>query len=217
MIDETVSPDQGVPADNVEQPVADAEEIQPSVIRTRVIPAIAGVLMVTIVGLILWSMFAPESARKQSARQVGGAVVLDKPEAVENFQLEPLNGGEPVSLSDFRGKTVVINFWASWCQPCIREIPILMQANRQFGDDVVLVGLNTLDDKDDAISMMNEFGMDYLNLNDDDRNDGSVAVEFGVVGVPETYIINPEGQLVAYRRGDFATAKDVLSMVALAQ
>jgi len=92
-----------------------------------------------------------------------------------------------------------------------------MQANRQLGDDVVLIGLNTLDDKDEAIAMMNEFGMNYLNLNDNDRRGGAVAVEFGVVGVPETYVINADGELVAYRRGDFATASDVLAMVALGQ
>lgn len=217
MIDESVSPDQGLQPENAEHHVISDDAEESSVIRTRVIPAIAGLLMVAIVALILWSMFAPESARQQSARQVGGAIVLDEPEAVADFQLEPLGGGEPVALSDLRGKTVIINFWATWCQPCIREIPILMQANRQFGEDVVLVGLNTLDDEDEAIAMMNEFGMNYLNLNDNDRSGGAVAVEFGLVGVPETYVINSEGELVAFRRGDFQTAEDVLAMVALAQ
>ncbi len=216
MIDDTIPTDQELPPDNA-IPEEEPDEAGASVLRTRVIPAIAGLLMVAIVGLILWSMFAPESARQQTARRVAGAIVLDEPEEVADFTLDPLGGGEPVSLSDYRGKTVVINFWSTWCQPCIREIPILMQANRQLDDDVVLIGLNTLDDKDEAIAMMNEFGMEYLNLNDNDRRDGAVAVEFGVVGVPETYIINSEGELVAYRRGDFQTADDFLAMVALGQ
>jgi cytochrome c biogenesis protein CcmG, thiol:disulfide interchange protein DsbE len=217
MIDETVSPNQTPLPGSADLAATEEDEPQPSIIRTRIVPAIAGLLMLTIVGLILWSMFAPESARKQSARSVGGAIVLNNPKPVDDFVLTPLDGGEPVSLSDYRGKTVVINFWATWCQPCIREIPILMQANRQLGDDVVLIGLNTLDDKDAAVAMMAEFGMNYPNLNDNDRTDGSVAVEFGVVGVPETYIINAEGELVAFRRGDFGSASDVLAMVALAQ
>jgi thiol-disulfide isomerase/thioredoxin len=182
-----------------------------------VIPAIAGLLLVSIIALILWSMFAPESARQQSNRQVGNAIVLGEPEPLDNFQLEPLNGGEAVSLSDFAGKTVVINFWASWCQPCIREIPILMQASREFDEDTVMLGINTLDDTSEAIAMMDEFGMNYLSLNDNEGSDGGVAVEFGLVGVPETYVINADGELVAYRRGDFASTEDVHALVALAQ
>ncbi|MEZ4523091.1 MAG: TlpA disulfide reductase family protein [Thermomicrobiales bacterium] len=217
MIDDTVSPEHAPAADHDGYPAASDDATQSSVIRTRVIPAIAGLLMVAIVGLILWSMFAPESARQQSNRRVAGAIVLDEPEHVENFELQTLDGKETYSLADFRGKTVVINFWSTWCQPCIREIPILMQANREFSDDVVLIGLNTLDDKDEAIDMMNEFGMNYLVLNDNDRRDGAVAVEFGVVGVPETYIINADGDLVAYRRGDFTSTEDIHTLVALAK
>jgi cytochrome c biogenesis protein CcmG/thiol:disulfide interchange protein DsbE len=190
---------------------------QVSVIRTRVIPAIAGLMMAAIVGLILWSMFAPESARPQTNSRVGGAIVLDDPEPVDEFALEPLGGGEKVALSDLRGKTVVINFWSTWCQPCIREIPILMQASREFDENTVMVGINTLDEKDDAIALMEEFGINYLVLNDNDRREGAVAVEFGVVGVPETYIINPDGELVAYRRGDFESTQDIHTLVALAR
>lgn len=181
------------------------------------IPAIAAFLMVGIVALILWSMFAPESARQQTNRQIAGAVVPVDPQPVEDFQLEPLKGGEPVALSDFRGQTVIINFWASWCQPCIKEIPILMQAVREFDDDVVLIGLNTLDDEDEAIALMDEFGMNYLTLNDNNRSGGAVAVEFGLVGVPETYVINPDGELIAYRRGEFESTDDIHALVALAR
>lgn len=217
MIDETAAPEDMPTPDDLADPDAQAPEIQTSVIRTRVIPAIAGLFMVGIVGLILWSMFAPESARRDTAHQVGGAIVLDEPQPVSDFELETLGGDEVVSLSDFRGKTVILNFWASWCQPCVREIPILMQATRQLGDDVVLIGMNTLDDESEAIAMMDEFNMNYVNLNDNDRSGGAVSVDFGVRGVPETYVINADGELVAFRRGDFQTASDVHAIIALAQ
>lgn len=217
MIDDTVSPDHESTTEYTALDIALDDGDQPSLIRTKVIPAIAGVVMVTIVGLILWSMFAPESARQQTNRQIAGAIVPENPEPVADFQLEPLGGGEPVSLSDFRGKTVILNFWSSWCQPCIKEIPILMQASREFDDNVVMIGMNTLDDQDDAIALMNEFGINYLNLNDNDRREGAVAVEFGVVGVPETYIINPDGELIALRRGEFTSTNDIHSLVALAR
>jgi cytochrome c biogenesis protein CcmG/thiol:disulfide interchange protein DsbE len=217
MIDETASPDIPPAPEDLTATGPQAPVAQASIIRTKVIPAIAGVFLVTIVGLILWSMFAPESARRDTAHQVGGAIVLDDPQPVDDFELTMLGGDETVALSDFRGKTVVLNFWASWCQPCVREIPILMQATRQLGDDVVLIGMNTLDDEDEAIAMMDEFGMNYVNLNDNDRGTGAVSVDFGVRGVPETYVINADGDLVAYRRGDFQTASDVHAIIALAQ
>ena len=217
LLDESASPDELGPAEDQAASGHPVDDLQPSVIRTRVIPAIAGLFLVSIVALILWSMFAPESARRDTSRLVGGAIVLDEPQVVDDFELEPLGGGEPVSLSDYRGKTVVLNFWASWCQPCIREIPILMQATRELGDDVVLIGMNTLDDEDEAIAMMDEFNMNYVNLNDNDRGSGAVAVDFGVRGVPETYVINAEGELVAFRRGDFQTAEDFHAIVALGQ
>jgi thiol-disulfide isomerase/thioredoxin len=220
MLDETL-PHEGNPAVSPPELSGTPEQLddtpQVSVIRTRVIPAIAGLLLAGIVGLILWSMFAPESARPQTNSRVAGAVVLDDPEPVDVFSLEPLGGGEEVSLADFRGKTVVLNFWSTWCQPCIREIPILMQASREFDEDTIMIGVNTLDEKDDAIALMEEFGINYIVLNDNSRREGAVAVEFGVVGVPETYIINPEGELVAYRRGDFESTQDIHTLVALAQ
>ncbi|HLT18176.1 MAG TPA: TlpA disulfide reductase family protein [Thermomicrobiales bacterium] len=207
--DESIAPSEDAPASD--------ELPQGSVIRTRVIPAIAGLMLLAVIGLILWSMFAPESARQQSNRRVGNAIVLREPEQVENFQLEPLDGGEPVALSDFRGKTVVINFWASWCQPCLREIPILMQAVREFDEDTVMLGINTLDDLDEARAMEEEFGMNYLSLNDNGRGDGGVAVEFGLIGVPETFIINADGELVAFQRGDFTSTTELHELIALAK
>lgn len=217
MIDETASPDNPLAPEDLTDSDSQSPDVQSSVIRTRIIPAIAGVFMVSIVGLILWSMFAPESARRETAHQIGGAIVLDEPRPVNDFELTTLGSDETVSLSDYRGKTVVLNFWASWCQPCVREIPILMRATRELGDDVVLIGMNTLDDEDEAIAMMNEFSMNYVNLNDNDRGSGAVSVDFGVRGVPETYVINADGDLVAYRRGDFQTAGDVHAIIALAQ
>ncbi len=220
MIDDTIPQEPGLrddPPQSAGQTPASEDDFQPSIVRTRVIPAIAGVLLATIIGLILWSMFAPESARQQSNRQVGGAIVLEDPELVDDFELEPLGGGEMVSLSDYRGKVVVLNFWASWCQPCVREIPILMQASNEFDSDTVLIGINTLDDTGEAIAMMNEFNMNYLSLNDSDGGGDSVSVDFGVVGVPETYVINASGELIAFRRGDFTSTQDIHDLVDLAK
>lgn len=199
-----VTPDDGAPR-------------RSSVIRTRIVPAIAGLLLLTIIGFILFAMFAPESARRSNQRQVGNAIVFEDPKLASEFELQPIEGGEAVSLADFRGKVVLINFWASWCGPCEDEIPILIQANRQFADDVVLIGIDTLDDKDDALAMMRDFGINYLVLDDNGSGAQSVAVEYGIVGVPESFVIDAEGRMVAMQRGEFRSVREVMNIVELAR
>ncbi len=186
-----------------------------TIVRTRVIPAVAGLMLVGIVGLILYAMFAPESARRDTRRQIGNIIVFDDPRPASDFELQPIDGGEPVSLSSMRGKTVLLNFWASWCGPCRDEIPVLVQANRQLPENVVIVGIDTLDERDDALAMMEELQVNYLVLDDNGGASDSVAVEYGLVGVPESYLIDPEGNLVAVLRGEFKTTAEVMEMVAL--
>lgn len=190
---------------------------QPSLIRTRVIPAIAGLMLAGIIGVILWAMFAPESARLDTREQVGNIIVFDDPKPASNFELTSMDEDEPVSLESLRGKTVIINFWASWCGPCRNEIPVLVRATRELPEDVVIVGIDTMDKVDEARAMMREFGVNYLVLNDNGDATNSVAVEYGVVGVPESYLIDPDGNMVAVLRGEFKSTEDVLEMVALAQ
>lgn len=192
-----------------------------SVIRTRVIPIIAGLLMLSIIGLIVWAMFAPDSARNETRSELSGSVVLDDPEPAQDFTLEPLDGGEPVSLSDLRGKTVILNFWASWCGPCIKEMPVLIRANdqieEQYGGDVVLVGVNIWDSDDAARDLASELGVDYMMLADSGGQNSAIAVDWGVVGVPETYVIDPEGNKVAFRRGEFENVQDLNDLIAIAR
>lgn len=198
-------------------PAEPDEQSRPSVIRTRVIPAIAGLMLAGIIGVILFAMFAPESARTDTRRQIGNILVYDDPKPASDFELAPIDGGDPVSLASLRGKTVILNFWASWCGPCRDEIPILVRATRELPDDVVIVGIDTLDEVDDARAMMREFGVNYLVLDDNGSATNSVAVDYGVVGVPETYLIDPEGNMVAVLRGEFKSTSDVMEMAELAQ
>jgi cytochrome c biogenesis protein CcmG/thiol:disulfide interchange protein DsbE len=109
-----------------------------------------------------------------------------------DFSLAPVGGGAPVSLSAYRGRTVVLNFWASWCAPCIQEHPVLLQAARRLGPDVVFLGVVYEDEAASIQRFLAQRGSAYPSLLDPD---GRTAIAYGVTGVPETYVVDREGRI----------------------
>ena len=102
--------------------------------------------------------------------------------------------GEPVSLSELRGKVVMLDFWSSWCPPCRREAPTLAQVYREYeGKNVEFVGLAIWDDRRDVARHVREFGLPYPNVLDDQ---GRIAINYGVAGIPEKFFIDTHGNLV---------------------
>jgi cytochrome c biogenesis protein CcmG, thiol:disulfide interchange protein DsbE len=103
------------------------------------------------------------------------------------------------SLSDYRGKVVVLNFWASWCAPCREESPLLQrwhQRIRSRGGTVL--GVNVLDVSSDARAFVGEYDLTYPMLRD---GGGESGKGFGVIGYPETFVIDGRGRIVAVTRG----------------
>ena len=128
--------------------------------------------------------------------------------------LQRLEGGGAASLSDYRGKVVVLNFWASWCAPCRDESPLLQRWHtriRSRGGTVL--GVNALDVRSDARAFVREYGLTYPMLRDGSTNSGEA---FGVVGYPETFVIDRRGRIAAVRRGPVDGAdlrRDVLPVL----
>ena len=120
-------------------------------------------------------------------------------ERAPEISLPPLEGGEEKSLADFRGQVVVLNYWASWCDPCREESPLLERWHQRIKNrGATVLGIDVLDVTSDALDFIDEFGLTYPQLRD---KDGSTQDDFGVIAYPETFVIDREGRIVASRRG----------------
>jgi cytochrome c biogenesis protein CcmG, thiol:disulfide interchange protein DsbE len=101
--------------------------------------------------------------------------------------------GESITLEDLRGQGVVVNFWASWCDPCRAEAVLLEQTWRRERDNgIVFLGLDYLDQEPAAKAYLAEFDITYPN-GPDLRS--QAARRYGIKGVPETFFINPQGEV----------------------
>ncbi len=114
--------------------------------------------------------------------------LIDKP--APSFQLSNLHEvNQVVARDEMLGKVWILNVWASWCVSCRQEHPVFMQLART--GQVPIYGLNYKDKREDAIQWLVDFGNPYVASGFD--SDGRVGVDFGVYGVPETYIIDKQG------------------------
>jgi cytochrome c biogenesis protein CcmG, thiol:disulfide interchange protein DsbE len=197
------------------EPTPAAAGYQPSVIRTRVIPLIALVMVAALLGLLAYSLFAPERARVGQGGRINasGALITENGRQAPDFTLTTFDGQE-FRLSDQRGKIVIINFWASWCPPCRAETPLLNASFDRLGDDVVLIGVDVWDSESAAREFVEEYRVRYPVMRD---GDGRVAIEYGVSGVPETFVIDADGRVIARLPGEVKSLEQLRGMVAEAR
>lgn len=114
------------------------------------------------------------------------------------FQLPSLlGGGDEVDESLFRGRWMLLNVWATWCPTCYVEHPYFMQL---AGAGVAIVGLNYKDQDDKARQYLADLGNPYTQVVVDKR--GTLAMDLGVYGAPETYLVNPEGKILLRHAGE---------------
>ena len=132
-----------------------------------------------------------------------GLVVNDGPELAlgepaPDAPLERLDGSGEAQLADFRGDWVLVNFWASWCDPCRTESPAIERYAQRHRDELTVVGINTEDLSEDALAFVDEYDLSWEMLRD---NEGERKDAFAIYALPETFLIDPEGRLALIRRG----------------
>jgi cytochrome c biogenesis protein CcmG/thiol:disulfide interchange protein DsbE len=121
-----------------------------------------------------------------------------RPPAPE-LRLPRLSGPGRAGLADYRGRVVVLNFWASWCEPCRAESPLLQRWHERISRrGATVLGVDVLDVSSDAREFVREYRLTYPMLRD---RDGDSQAEFGVVAYPETVVIDRQGRIAALERG----------------
>jgi cytochrome c biogenesis protein CcmG/thiol:disulfide interchange protein DsbE len=137
--------------------------------------------------------------RSNRVASLDAAVAGGKRVAPPAIDLPWLGRDDRATLTEFRGKVVVLNFWASWCPPCREEAPLLARWQQRLArDGGTVLGVDTLDVASDARAFMREHKLHYPSLRD---RGGDTARAYGVVAYPESLVLDRKGRVAAIMRG----------------
>lgn len=126
--------------------------------------------------------------------------------SLPNFKAYTLNG-ESVNSHDLKGKVILLNFWASFCPPCVKEIPTLNRLAKKFeGKDFVIIGLNLDDDVEEVKNFLKRIDIHFPVWLD---REAKIQTLFSIVKIPETYLIDKNLKIVEYFPGEFDWDKKV--------
>ncbi len=181
----------------VATPVKRKKSRKRSIITFTIVSIINVALLV-----LLWTQLLTPA--KQASTQTAGTLLgigdissplIGKP--MSDFALSALNGsGKTVHLVAFKGKPVILNFWASWCDPCNQEAPFMQKSWSQLqAQGVTLIGIDGQESAGNALTFIQKYAITYLNVQD--TLTGTTAISYGVTGFPETVFINRNGIVVA--------------------
>jgi cytochrome c biogenesis protein CcmG, thiol:disulfide interchange protein DsbE len=171
-----------------------ASEPRPEVARRRTL-RVATIALPFIAAALLTALYQLRSAGPNGgdaptvAERLATARADGRP--APNFELPALGSRGTVSLRDYAGYVVVLNFWASWCAPCREEAPVLQSLWTEYRPrGVRFLGINHRDARPEALAFQREFGITYPS-GFDPR--GSLATTFGLVGLPTTFVVREDG------------------------
>jgi peroxiredoxin len=128
----------------------------------------------------------------------------------EDFRLTDLEG-KSQSLGQYRGKIVLVNFWATWCKPCTTEMPAMQTVYEKLRDkNFVVLAINELEDDEKVREHIKQYGHTFPVLMD---HDNKVANQFGVFGLPVSVFIDQEGRVQEYIKGGLLTEQKIQMVI----
>lgn len=169
--------------------------------RRRLLPILATLAGAGLIGLLVYGVTARSASRTLDER-----VARDEhpaaPDATRSLPL--LDGDGAGTLAAYRGKVVVLNFWASWCEPCQVEAPLLQRSQARLSRaGATVLGVTYLDASPDSQSFVRHYRLTYPNLRD---NNGTFAHSYGTDQLPESFVIDRHGRIAAISRGELNQA-----------
>lgn len=142
---------------------------------------------------------AATPAGEQGTHAAGDACPADAKPADLSLNIKDMNGAD-VALSSFKGKLLLINFWATWCAPCKAEIPGFVELQKQYGKDLQILGVSVDDTPEDIKPYAQKYGINYPLLIGLNRED--VEKAYGpFLGIPQSFLINREGKICVKHPG----------------
>jgi cytochrome c biogenesis protein CcmG/thiol:disulfide interchange protein DsbE len=151
------------------------------------------------VAALLVGLLAYGVASQGTDTSIDSALAQGNRVPAPDTQLPRLGQTKTGSVADYKGKVVLVNFWASWCPPCTKELPLLerTQATMQKAGGTVL-GINTRDATEDAQGFVRRYDLTFPSLRD---GSGDFAEKWGLTGYPESFLLDEDGRVAAARRG----------------
>ena len=117
--------------------------------------------------------------------------------------------GEPIRIADYEGKVVLVDFWASWCGPCLLEAPNVVRAYKKYHPKgFEIIGISLDESRDRMLDAMKEHGMTWRQYFDGLGWNNKVSTEYGIMAIPATYLVGPDGKIVTNQvRGELLEAR----------
>jgi cytochrome c biogenesis protein CcmG/thiol:disulfide interchange protein DsbE len=166
-------------------------------VKRRLLPILASLAGACLIGLLAYGVTTTSASRTLDER----VAREERPLAPDATRALPILGGDGDStLASLKGKVVVLNFWASWCEPCQVEAPLLERAQGALArHDGTVLGVAYLDTTPDSQSFVRHYHLSYPNLRD---NSGDFAHSYGTDQLPESFVIDRAGHIAAISRGE---------------
>ncbi|MDM5358591.1 TlpA disulfide reductase family protein [Peribacillus sp. ACCC06369] len=149
---------------------------------------IASVVLLSLFTIAIVQAMDNEPKENDEKDSLGGLKIGAK---APNFSLKTLDGKQ-VELSDYKGKKVMLNFWATWCPPCKKEMPDMEKYTQQAGDDVVVLAVN-IDPENDVQSFVDNNGITFTIPLDSQSAKNPVNERYKILSIPTTYFIDKKG------------------------